>query len=240
MFEFLVLPRVLNRASRHLLFRLRLSVGGGHHPSLKWHFCLVQGVPEDHGPAQAAPLVSSGQVAQAKIHLPCWAHQQWQNLQCARGPPIPVTLEQDEILYFTRGRISLSYVFCCKHNVQSPQKVGSELHTWGARAQSVLSLFLGARVPSQAMKRAKSGVYCGPLRLLAMEVYDVLNASGTFCDLITGVMLCSALLSMLLVRVWASHMFNPSHLRAVHSNNDGRRCHRSWTGQSLQSLKSKP
>ncbi|KAL6767380.1 hypothetical protein ACKKBF_B35050 [Auxenochlorella protothecoides x Auxenochlorella symbiontica] len=38
----------------------------------------------------------------------------------------------------------------------------------------------------EAMKAAGSGVYCGPLRLLAMEVYDTCNAAGTFCDLITG------------------------------------------------------
>ena len=38
----------------------------------------------------------------------------------------------------------------------------------------------------QAMRAAASGVYCGPLRLLAMEVYDELNALGTRCDLITG------------------------------------------------------
>ena len=36
------------------------------------------------------------------------------------------------------------------------------------------------------MRAAASGVYCGPLRLLAMEVYDELNALGTRCDLITG------------------------------------------------------
>ncbi len=39
---------------------------------------------------------------------------------------------------------------------------------------------------AQAMKAAEEGVYCGPLRLLAMEVYDECNAEGTFCDLITG------------------------------------------------------
>ncbi len=33
---------------------------------------------------------------------------------------------------------------------------------------------------------ASSGVYCGPLRLLAMEVYDNCNADGTYCNLITG------------------------------------------------------
>ena len=38
----------------------------------------------------------------------------------------------------------------------------------------------------QAMRAARSGVYCGPLRLLAMEIYDELNAAGTYCNLITG------------------------------------------------------
>lgn len=37
-----------------------------------------------------------------------------------------------------------------------------------------------------AMRTAGSGVYCGPLRLLAMEVYDTLNSSGVFCNLLTG------------------------------------------------------
>lgn len=38
----------------------------------------------------------------------------------------------------------------------------------------------------QAMRAAPAGVYCGPLRLLAMEVYDRLNGEGTYCDLVTG------------------------------------------------------
>jgi ATP-dependent RNA helicase SUPV3L1/SUV3 len=37
-----------------------------------------------------------------------------------------------------------------------------------------------------AMRAAASGVYCGPLRLLAMEVYDTCNGEGTFCSLVTG------------------------------------------------------
>ena len=41
----------------------------------------------------------------------------------------------------------------------------------------------------QAMRAARSGVYCGPLRLLAMEIYDELNASGTYCNLITGALM---------------------------------------------------
>lgn len=36
------------------------------------------------------------------------------------------------------------------------------------------------------MMAAKEGVYCGPLRLLAMEIYDECNASGTYCNLYTG------------------------------------------------------
>lgn len=38
----------------------------------------------------------------------------------------------------------------------------------------------------EAMTRAPSGVYAGPLRLLAMEVYDATNQRGTTCDLVTG------------------------------------------------------
>uniref|UniRef100_A0A8W7PBW6 ATP-dependent RNA helicase SUV3 homolog, mitochondrial n=1 Tax=Anopheles coluzzii TaxID=1518534 RepID=A0A8W7PBW6_ANOCL len=40
-----------------------------------------------------------------------------------------------------------------------------------------------------AMERflaAKSGVYCGPLKLLASEVYNKSNQRGTACDLVTG------------------------------------------------------
>ena len=33
---------------------------------------------------------------------------------------------------------------------------------------------------------ADSGVYCGPLKLLAVEVFQKANARGTVCDLVTG------------------------------------------------------
>ena len=33
---------------------------------------------------------------------------------------------------------------------------------------------------------AKSGIYCGPLKLLAVEVFNKSNARGTSCDLVTG------------------------------------------------------
>jgi hypothetical protein len=38
----------------------------------------------------------------------------------------------------------------------------------------------------QALAGAQRGVYCGPLRLLAMEVYETLNAAGVRCDMVTG------------------------------------------------------
>jgi hypothetical protein len=38
----------------------------------------------------------------------------------------------------------------------------------------------------EALAAARSGVYCGPLRLLAWEVFERLNAQGTACDLVTG------------------------------------------------------
>lgn len=36
------------------------------------------------------------------------------------------------------------------------------------------------------LEQAKSGIYAGPLRLLAHEVYDRLNAKGIKCNLLTG------------------------------------------------------
>lgn len=38
----------------------------------------------------------------------------------------------------------------------------------------------------QALQRAQSGVYLGPLRLLALEIFDKLNLIGTPCSLLTG------------------------------------------------------
>lgn len=38
----------------------------------------------------------------------------------------------------------------------------------------------------QALKKAGTGVYLGPLRLLALEMYDTLNADGVPCTLLTG------------------------------------------------------
>ena len=38
----------------------------------------------------------------------------------------------------------------------------------------------------ETLKKAKSGVYLAPLRLLAMEIFDKLNAEGIPCNLFTG------------------------------------------------------
>ncbi|XP_072972444.1 ATP-dependent RNA helicase SUV3L, mitochondrial [Typha angustifolia] len=38
----------------------------------------------------------------------------------------------------------------------------------------------------QRFMEARSGVYCSPLRLLAMEVFDKVNAAGVYCSLHTG------------------------------------------------------
>lgn len=38
----------------------------------------------------------------------------------------------------------------------------------------------------QRFMEAKKGIYCSPLRLLAMEVFDKVNALGVYCSLLTG------------------------------------------------------
>ena len=38
----------------------------------------------------------------------------------------------------------------------------------------------------QALRKADTGVYLGPLRLLALEMFDTLNSYGALCELLTG------------------------------------------------------
>ncbi|KAG2212298.1 hypothetical protein INT47_001657 [Mucor saturninus] len=38
----------------------------------------------------------------------------------------------------------------------------------------------------QRLETAESGIYCGPLRLLAHEIYDKMNEKGIHCNLLTG------------------------------------------------------
>jgi ATP-dependent RNA helicase SUPV3L1/SUV3 len=37
-----------------------------------------------------------------------------------------------------------------------------------------------------SLEKAQSGVYCGPLRLLAHEIYERFNNDGIPCNLVTG------------------------------------------------------
>ena len=71
----------------------------------------------------------------------------------------------------------------------------SKPHTWFPIARAIKRKIIYHAGPTNsgktynallAMKNARSGVYCGPLRLLAMEVYESCNVEGTFCSLITG------------------------------------------------------
>lgn len=71
----------------------------------------------------------------------------------------------------------------------------TEPHEWYPQARAIrrrIVMHVGptnsgkTHAAMQALKRARSGVYCGPLRLLAWEVHDRLNEEGVACDLVTG------------------------------------------------------
>jgi len=68
-------------------------------------------------------------------------------------------------------------------------------HDWYSQARKLkrsLILHVGptnAGKTHEALERlqaAASGIYCGPLRLLAWEVYEKLNMNGVLCELWTG------------------------------------------------------
>ncbi|XP_003746157.2 ATP-dependent RNA helicase SUV3 homolog, mitochondrial [Galendromus occidentalis] len=66
---------------------------------------------------------------------------------------------------------------------------------WYPEARSVERKFIFHAGPTNSGKTyhameafisASNGVYCGPLKMLAVEVYQKTNARGTSCDLVTG------------------------------------------------------
>lgn len=68
-------------------------------------------------------------------------------------------------------------------------------HTWYPLARSMKRRIIFHAGPTnsgktynalQALKNAWSGVYCGPLRLLALEVFESVNLEGVYCSLLTG------------------------------------------------------
>lgn len=68
-------------------------------------------------------------------------------------------------------------------------------HNWYPEARTITRRIVFHAGPTnsgktyQAMERflsSKSGVYCGPLKLLATEVYHKTNDAGVNCDLVTG------------------------------------------------------
>ena len=68
-------------------------------------------------------------------------------------------------------------------------------HTWYPHARALRRRIVFHAGPTnsgktfralQALKRAHSGVYAGPLRLLALEVYESLNGDGVYASLETG------------------------------------------------------
>jgi hypothetical protein len=83
-------------------------------------------------------------------------------------------------------------------SVKFDQRIKLDLpypHTWFPLARKLKRKFYLHIGPTnsgktysaiQALQVAKTGLYAGPLRLLAWEVYDKLSGKGILCDLLTG------------------------------------------------------
>ena len=71
----------------------------------------------------------------------------------------------------------------------------SEPHNWYPHSRLLKKVIICHLGPTnsgktfqslQALEAASTGIYCGPLRLLAWEVCEKLRSSGTLCNLLTG------------------------------------------------------
>ncbi|EGC35393.1 hypothetical protein DICPUDRAFT_33488 [Dictyostelium purpureum] len=82
-----------------------------------------------------------------------------------------------------------------KKSVQEILADLKEPHLWYPEARAIKRKFILHTGPTNSgkthhalerLKSADSGVYCGPLRLLAQEVYEKLADSGVECSMLTG------------------------------------------------------
>lgn len=88
---------------------------------------------------------------------------------CFLAPIIQFCLMQQWFCYF----ISLNIKSCFCDNISLHTRPGA---TNSGKTYTAI----------QRLKKAEYGIYCGPLRLLAMEVYETLNHEGVWCSLMTG------------------------------------------------------
>lgn len=106
------------------------------------------------------------------------------------------TSEPEKLLWNFLEYTKLHYTFEIEENRRIVDACDfSRPHGWFPIARSLQRKIIYHAGPTNsgktfnalsAMKAAASGVYCGPLRLLAMEVYEACNLEGTYCSLVTG------------------------------------------------------
>lgn len=124
-------------------------------------------------------------------------------LQSSLSPEAAAALESLEAPHAHEILLKLLIDHAQKHHFQAIESHKTSVksldlrhpHTWFPIARSLQRKIIYHAGPTNsgktfnaltAMRGAISGVYCGPLRLLAMEVYDSCNSDGTFCNLVTG------------------------------------------------------
>ena len=127
-------------------------------------------------PVEASAGTTKSPVSEAEI-LADFSHQ------TAAAPTV-----RDELLKMRSGRLRFDPTLAQLTNFSAP-------HEWFPLARGLARKFIVHVGPTnsgktyhamQRLKQAKSGVYAGPLRLLAWEVKDKLTREGIPCTLMTG------------------------------------------------------
>ncbi|ELU08439.1 hypothetical protein CAPTEDRAFT_184427 [Capitella teleta] len=100
----------------------------------------------------------------------------------------------DMLPFFMEHAIAMYPHLRCLEDLKKISDLSSPVH-WYPAARAVKRRIIYHSGPTNSGKtyqalqkffRAESGVYCGPLRLLANEIFHRSNREGTPCDLVTG------------------------------------------------------
>lgn len=153
----------LNDATIHLNFLLRTAFLQQQAFSAFRRFCIEETLPADLHIVVADILQGAGHVDDIFPYFLRHARRMFPHLECMDDLRQISDLRTPANWYPHARRLQRRIVFHA-----GPTNSGKTYHAM------------------ERFMRAKSGVYCGPLKLLATEVYNKCNAAGTLCDLVTG------------------------------------------------------
>uniref|UniRef100_A0A1I7X6D3 Suv3_C_1 domain-containing protein n=1 Tax=Heterorhabditis bacteriophora TaxID=37862 RepID=A0A1I7X6D3_HETBA len=138
------------------------------------NYCICIGVPADRGGCAIEDIVRPRTVFPS--HTTVVGTEEWTSgLDSVRFSNVPVKFTSVPVITFVHECM-----------VESNQLFSSYFKILLRKDMMLIDFILFSFLMPERFGEAKSGIYCGPLKLLASEIFIRSNESGLKCDLVTG------------------------------------------------------